>query len=53
MTAPGFGPRWGGLPIEIVATSFVVDVGEKDLPEHEWFLAQPCCPDVPAELQCS
>lgn len=40
--------RWP--PIKIVATSGLVDVGEKDLPEGGRFLAKPYSPDAIAGL---
>jgi len=40
--------RWP--PIKIVATSGLVDVGEKDLPEGGRFLAKPYSPDELADV---
>jgi CheY-like chemotaxis protein len=40
--------RWP--PIKIVATSGLVDVGEKDLPEGGRFLAKPYSPEAIARL---
>ena len=42
--------RWP--PIEIVATSGRVDVGENDLPEGGRFPVKPYSPDELAELRC-
>jgi hypothetical protein len=55
--------RWTGLkraraargrwpPIKIVATSGLVDVGEKDLPERGRFLAKPYRPEHLAVVLC-